>query len=225
VLIKYRFYAARAVDAWTSTTEWSRTFSFACGYLHPDAEEHAYLAAGRGDPARVLDQLSAYLQTWSTLPDSVYLKDDYEVHHAELVPHRAFASLSDPELLDAFREQGSVTIPIDAVPPDQHAAKVEAVYVALVGATAAFPNVEVDVGHPGERWGPWPASAPVQATFAANDLRPVPTDVKLRFWARRPDVHWRLSIDPAAAAESQVDLAGLTEIVLTVDYRSFEPGP
>jgi hypothetical protein len=79
------------------------------------------------------------------------------------------------------------------------------------------------VEHPGERRGPWPASAPVQATFAADDLRPVPMDAELRFWAPRPDVRWRLSTDAAAAAASQVDLAGLTEMVLTVDYRSFEP--
>ena len=220
MLIKYWFYAARAVDAWTSTTKWSRTFSFSYGYLHPDAEEHAYLAASRGDPARVLDLLSGYLQSWSTLPGLIALRDDYEDHLGQLEPHRAFASLSDPELLDVFREQGSVTIPIDAMPSDQDAPKVEAVYVALVGATAAFPNVEVDVEHPGEQWGPWPASAPIQATFAVEVLRPVPTDVKLRFWGRRPDVRWRLSIDAAAAAASQLDLTGLTEIVLTVDYRS-----
>jgi hypothetical protein len=220
ILTKYRFFAARAVDLWTTKTDWSKSFSFAYGYLNPDVEEHAFLAASRGNPSRMLGLLQSYLETWATLPGLIDLRDNYEEHLGKLEPHRKFVSITDPKSLALFKDAGTISVAVDGIPADQLSPKVESVYVALVGATSQFPNVEIDVEHPGDARGAPPALAPVQCTFSSGDLRPVPTDVRLRFWARDPSALWRLSVDPVSAADSQLDLTNLTEILFTIDYRS-----
>jgi hypothetical protein len=217
ILTKYRFFAARAVDLWTSETEWSKSFSFAYGYLNPDVEENAALAASRGDPSRMLGLLQDYLGSWATLPELIRIRDDYEEHLSRLQPHRTFISVTDHKRISFFQNAGTLSVSV-GIAADQLAPKTQSVYVALVGAKSQFPTVEINVEHPGQPRVSPPATQPIQCTFDKANLRPIATDVPFHLFGRNPTAIWRLSLDPGSAAK--VDLSGLTEILLTIDYRS-----
>jgi hypothetical protein len=219
ILIKYQFYCARAVDVWTSETEWSKTFSFALGYLHPDVEEHAYLAASRGDSSRILKLLQDYLESWASLPKTVKLRDDYETYSNKLQSHRKSVAITDPTRLDFFRSARTLSVSYDVIPAGDLAPKIKGVYVVLVGATSQFPNVEINVEHPGQALGAPPAMVPIQCTFdITHPLRPFQGNGSFPLLGRDPTAVWRLYLDTDSAAD--VDLAGLTEIILTIDYLS-----
>jgi hypothetical protein len=114
-------------------------------------------------------------------------------------------------------------------------AKAEAVYLALVGVTAAAPAVTLIVEHSGTydvtlRDGstrhlvlhPRPtvttaSKSALQLAGAAVGTSPL----DLPFWGRGVVTTWHLSIEDAEILTNQVDLSQLSELQVGIGYQSF----
>jgi hypothetical protein len=148
------------------------------------------------------------------------------------VIHKA---VSDGDLLDEFRATHDVAIDVAiADQPQAHAkAKVEAVYVALVGAKAkAFP-VNVVVEHSGQciervserettRLLMQPRTMTVLAGAAVTDLSGstiTSTHPTSAIWGRPAAATWRISIDGDELDRAGLDLAALERIDVQILYR------
>jgi hypothetical protein len=134
--------------------------------------------------------------------------------------------------LDALRTTGqaAVRIPLSSIPTSRSELKILQVYLSLTGAVGENETILVALEHTGnaenrKQSSPTPIilSAPprrsiVAATVDASLLDPIGDQ---KFWGRSPTALWRLTIDPS---ETAVNLDGLTEIQLVVDYKCAEGG-
>ncbi|MFJ5301409.1 tetratricopeptide repeat protein [Streptomyces sp. NPDC088350] len=237
VLIRFGFYAHRALDLYTLSSNTSPQFSFDIGYLHPDDVENTYQPLARGDDSRVIPLLGEYLDSWARMPELVTLRAFYDDYQRSLQYAPQFVTISTPEVLAALRTNGSAsfTVPLENFPAAWSELKVERVSVAFVGATCDNPAVVAYVEHEGAavnrlRDGTvrtvdgWPLSAVVEATFDKRDPgTPAPADARQSFWGRSPATTWRVSIEPLSAKQGNLNLDGLTALYVTIRYAFYAP--
>jgi len=230
---QYAFFAARALDLYTLEDHYAPTFYFGLGYIHPDHEADALLLVDDGQKDQFIALVAEYQETVSTLPDPFLLKPVYDAYDADLttVQHQ-YWNFTDPEILDALRTTGqaAVRIPLSSIPTSRSELKILQVYLSLTGAVGENETILVALEHTGnaenrKQSSPTPIilSAPprrsiVAATVDASLLDPIGDQ---KFWGRSPTALWRLTIDPS---ETAVNLDGLTEIQLVVDYKCAEGG-
>lgn len=226
---RYAFLAARALELWTLRSQ-TASFSFALGYVHPDKEAHAFMAAGRGDGSRLLSLLEEYVPSITDLPAPIHLRDSYETYTSQLSTFRQYWNISDPDVLASLRDTGAtdVRIPLDTIAETRSELKVEQLYVSLVGAAATNATVMVEVEHSGHAQNRRLArgstvvvgtpAPPRRSTVAASlDENLVEIEDQQQFWGRSPAALWRLTIDESRTPG--VDLSGLQELQLVIDYR------
>lgn len=100
IILKYFFWAARALDIFTLSDETSKV-PFDIGYIHPDHEEDAYLALSRGDASGVLSLINEYTDSWSRLPAIMLYRDQYETYITSLSSDMQFWHYKSAELQPA----------------------------------------------------------------------------------------------------------------------------
>jgi hypothetical protein len=233
-LIKYAFLAARALEIYTFA-DLSSEIRYDYGYLHPDREEDLLV-----DDAKSLEQLLAeYTTSWSRFVGIVNYRNRYEQYFlgANLVHDIKFISIRDPQTLANFRATHDLSLQVDLseLPPSRHEAKAEAVYLALVGVTAAAPAVALIVEHSGTyevalRDGstrhlvlhPRPtvttaSKSALQLAGAAVGTSPL----DLPFWGRGVSTTWHLSVEDSEILTNQVDFSQLSELQIGIGYQSF----
>ncbi|WP_441248003.1 tetratricopeptide repeat protein [Kitasatospora sp. McL0602] len=233
VLIRYAFYAYRALDLFTVSSDRSAGFSFDLGHLHPDEVENAYLALSRGEDSRVIPLLQSYLSSWGRMPELLGLRSFYDQYQSELQHAVSFITLTSPDVLDGLRSSGTATfaVPLTEFPEAWSELKTEEVYVALLGARADEPAVNVFVQHGGQATnrlrngtlrdtGGQPVSTTAEAVFDKRTPGSTPAN-RPAFWGRSPVTTWRVSIEPLSAQQTGLDLTGLTELHLTLRYAFY----
>ena len=233
-LIKYAFLAARSLEIYTFA-DLSSEIRYDYGYLHPDREQDLL-----ADDAKSLIQLLAeYTASWSRFVGVVNYRNRYEQYFlgANLVHDIKFLSITDAQTLADFKATHDLSLQVELgeLPPSRHEAKAEAVYLALVGVTAAAPAVTLIVEHSGSydvtlRDGstrhlvlhPRPtvttaSKSALQLAGAAVGTSPL----DLPFWGRGVATTWHLSIEDAEILTNQVDLSELSELQVGIGYQSF----
>jgi hypothetical protein len=116
--------------------------------------------------------------------------------------------------------------------PGRLEAKVETVYVSLIGAEASDPRITCVLEHSGEssarrRDGATvqitaaPRRAPISAAKAEGEFGGPPSSLRLAFWGRSPAARWRLYIEPEVITRSNVDLSGLSKIQIGIACAGF----
>jgi hypothetical protein len=232
VITKYVFLAARALEIYT-LSDLSDEIAFDYGYIHPDTEENAYLSLSRGDASHVLALMQNYIVSWNRLPGVIAYRDTYETYRMGLTGDLQFWTYKDPAVLQRMRDTGQTEfrISLDELLPGRWEAKVDAVYISLVGATAADPRITCIVEHTGQglakrRDGTVveisapPRMAPVAAAKLDGELGGPPSFAPLPFWGRTPAAKWRLAIEPEVMARSAVDLSALSAVQIAITYQS-----
>ena len=128
-----------------------------------------------------------------------------------------------------------IRIAILDLPPTRFEAKVEFVYVSLVGASAVAPVITCILEHAGQfsskrRDGSeaqmtlQPKRASVLAAKTPQQYSGIisgQSSQEVNFWGRGVATGWHLTIEPLEVAQTQVDLFGLSEIQFGIGYQSF----
>lgn len=237
VLIRFGFYAHRALDLFTLSSDTSAKFSFDIGYLPPDDVENTYLPLSRGDDSRVIPLLGQYLDSWARMPELAALRAFYDGYQASLQHAPRYFTITDPAVLKSLRDNGTATftVKIEDFPKEWSELKVERVHVALLGATAADPSVIAFVRHSGPAKnrlrggelrdiGGQPVSTAVEATFEKREPgAPVPADARPAFWGRSPATTWQVTIDETAKTRNQLNLNGLTALYVAIRFAFYAP--
>lgn len=232
VLMRFHFLAARALEIFAYQDN-SSLLNYALGWVDPDNEEDAYERLDRGDTSALLTLLQAYLTSWSKMPQLIALRGSYETYRHGLSTQSEFWTIEGPAL-DTFRATGSVEIEVstEALLGDPRECKIEGTSAALIGATSAAPFVPCVLMHGGasmvrllngteiaQVFAPRGAALQAAKTEAAiTQVVPSPPEA---FWGRSPATRWRLYVQPEALA--QVNLAGVTKIVIGVAYKALNP--
>jgi len=232
-LAKYQFLAARALDIY-ALMDTARAVTFDYGYIEPDTEENAYLGISRGEPdvSNVLGLLRDYLLSWNRLPGLI-ARDRYETYRARLTPEIRFWHINNEASLRQLRDNRFLpfSISLGELPTRSFEAKVDTVFVSLVGSTADDPLITCLLEHSGQSnyrrtTGATltvnaPArSAPVAASKRADSLGGILSDLHTPFWGRSPATQWRLIIEPEEMTRSNVNLSALTEVQVGIAFRA-----
>ncbi|MEO3972466.1 tetratricopeptide repeat protein [Streptomyces sp. CAU 1734] len=235
VLIRFAFYAHRALDIFTVSGNKSAEFTFDLGHLHPDEVEHAHLALSRGEDSRVIPLLQSYLSSWSRMPQLLGLRGFYDQYQSGLQHASRFLTITSPAVLDGLRANGTATfaLPLTDFPAEWSELKTEEVYVALLGARAAEPAVNVHIQHSGKSVNRMRGGAlretsgqPLSTTAEAVFVKRVPGATpagRPAFWGRSPVTTWRVSVEKLSAEQNGLDLSGLTGLHFTLRYAFFAP--
>lgn len=230
---KYVFLAARALDLYTLQDKYAAEVDFSLGYVHPDIEEEALYRVGTGDTQQFTQLLVAYHTSLSKMPALQLLRDAWGTYHESLSEvHHQVWDFTDQRTLDAFRANNEVSlrVPLSSIPKTRTELKVTQVYVSLAGAVSLNSSILVEVEHSGSAENRTKAgkavhvsATPLRAIMGASKDQSAPaTDQNVPFWGRSPAAMWRLKIDAAElvdAAGDALDLSGLSEIQLTMDYK------
>jgi hypothetical protein len=232
----YGFRRDRAFDLYTlAVPPRAPRFRFDYGYLHPDLEEDAFFALGRGDAARVLDLVDAYVKSLA-LFDPAALREEYDDYwnHLGFEGHVA-VPITDSVALDGLKGSRTVSfdVPISAFTPSTEL-KIGRAEVALIGAKVD-PNhnwVQIELEHCGDATNlRQDGTAVVIKAPPRRELSPAqvlginPDDLDERsnqqFWGRSPAARWRIRIPEEAAAAAGLDLGGLSQIQLAIKFSYY----
>ncbi|MBD3004029.1 MULTISPECIES: tetratricopeptide repeat protein [unclassified Streptomyces] len=232
VLIRYSFYAHRALDIFTFSNE-APAYSFDWGHLHPDEVENAYQPLARGDASRVPGLFERYHQSWNAMLKLEPLRTRYMEYKALLDHTVRFVNITAPEVLTALRTTGraTFTVSLDGFPAAFSELKIDRVHLGLVGATAETPAVVLFLQHGGaavnrrrsgteERPSGRPLTATVEATFDRSDPTD-PADPRPSYWGRSPATTWTVTVEPTSAREGGLKLDRLSALQLTIWYWYF----
>jgi hypothetical protein len=241
-LLTIAFEAQRSVEIYTLKDESGR-IAFDSGYVSPDVD-HDFA----DEDISIAELISAYTTSWLKFLNPLELRDDYRDYFKsdgqfDLAPGLVVVLIPDTTKLDAFRAKNRLSVSIDFpdLPAGQFEVKVEAVHVALVGASSTKSVLNCRVRHGGRylmraRNGfdadqlLEPHITQTAAQF--TPLHPTGTTVSngmagqmnlLSFWGRGVVGEWEISIEPADVIKDKVDLGGLTEIQLWIATQSFIP--
>jgi hypothetical protein len=232
VMNKYVFLAERALEIYTFAPP-SAGVAFDYGYVHPDREEDAYRALERASKDGLVALLGEYAASWSRGPELIFYRDVYEAYRARLSADLQFWHFGDEVTLAAFRQGRDieVIIRLEDLLPERFEAKVDSVFVALVGATASDPRITCILEHGGGAAARRPdgttvvvSALPQRASIAASKIAGEfggpQAQIRLAFWGRSPAARWRLFIEPEVMSRSNVDLSGLSGIEVAISYLS-----
>ncbi len=190
--------------------------------------------------------LAAYQTSWKDFPTTIRYRDAYlsYFNRADLVRTYHQRSYTDAATLADFRDRKelSFTLRLSDINPRHREAKVETVYVALVGAKTDDSSViECVVEHPGvasvrnltdgaeQTLYLRPKATIVNAAnvaYNASNLTsplqdPLNATRTTAFWGRGAATTWRIYLDPQELAWHPVDLSGLTQIQVLIGYQAF----
>jgi len=233
VLIKYAFFAARALEIYT-LADLSNEIRADYGYIHPDIEQDYQ------DRLLPLAQIiGAYQTSWSRFVDIVNYRNSFDNYFgsSNKVNDKVFLSFTDPLLLAQFRQSPNllVTVDLQDLPPTRFEAKVIYVLLSLTGATANVPAISCLIEHGGrfttqKRDGSTASlllrprltvvqTAKTGITYTGVRIGNSPRD--LSFWGRGVATTWTVSIEPDEMTRRQIDLAGLSAIEIEIGYEAF----
>jgi hypothetical protein len=243
VIIKYIFFAGRALEIFTlSDTPTEIRFDY--GYVDPDLEEDAFRSLSRpvdfqGGSGKALRLLRAYLESWQRLPEILILRDRFESYEmsGQAAHDVQFVSVSDAARLKIFRDTNALSLAIDPadLPPSRYEDKVESVFLTLVGVQRKHPGLTCIVEHSGE-WASRGRDGSQRAMRLSPRRTPVLASIERResdwltfqqerrdagFFGRGVATTWRVSLESHEVSSNAVVLAGLSEILMGVRYRSF----
>ncbi|MEU8135135.1 tetratricopeptide repeat protein [Streptodolium elevatio] len=235
VLIRFGFYAHRALDLFTLASDTSPTYSFDIGYVHPDDVENAYQPLARGDDSRIIPLLKQYLDSWARMPELAALRSFYDGYQASLQHAPRYFTISDPAVLQSLRANGTATftVRLDDFPADWAELKVERVHVALLGATADDPSVVAFLRHAGPatnrlRGGTvreisgQPLASAVEVTFDKREPgAPGPAGARPAFWGRSPATTWHVALEKTSQTQGNLRLDGLTALHIAIRYAFY----
>jgi hypothetical protein len=233
VLIKYAFFAARALEIYT-LTDMSDEIRTDYGYIHPDIEQDYE------DGILPLAQLiGAYMTSWSRFVDIVNYRNAFDSYFgsSDRVHDKVFLAIADPAVLAQFRATQNLLLAVDLpeLPPTRFEAKAIYVLLSLTGATAEVPAISCLVEHGGQfttrkRDGSIaglilkPRTTVVQTAksgIAFTGVRIGANPDELSFWGRGVAATWNISIEPDEMARRQIDLSGLSSIEVEIGYEAF----
>ena len=233
VLIKYAFFAARALEIYT-LTDMSDEIRTDYGYIHPDVEQN--YADGLLPLAQLIGE---YTTSWSRFVDIINYRNAFDSYFgsSDKVDDKVFLSLTDPITLAQFRQTQNLLFSIDLadLPPTRFEAKVTYVLLSLTGAAANVPALSCLVTHGGQytmrkRDGTVgglilkPRATVVQTaksglTYTGVRIGANPDD--LSFWGRGVAATWTIAIEPDEMARREVDLSNLSAIEIEIGYEAF----
>ena len=242
-LLENAFKAQRSVEIYTFKDE-SAHVSFDSGFVAPDVEQN-YIE----DELSIPELVAAYTQSWLQFLNPINLVNDYDGYFAsdgifDLTGATVIHNISDAASLDTFRATSrlSFSFDLDDLPPNRFESKVEAVHIALVGATSPTGVANCNVRHGGHYLLRRRGGGVIDQALAAHDTltltRFAPLNVTgvppssgasarkqfaLSFWGRGVCGAWEISLEPTVLAKDKVDLSGLTEIQLWVPTQCFIP--
>lgn len=232
IVTKYVFFAARSLEIFTFS-DYAYPVSLDYGHIHPDLEEAAYLALSRGDSTRVLALLRSYSLSWGRVPSIIAYRDRYESYRMNLTSDLQFWLFDDAAEIQEFVEGGtfSFDLRLDDLLPARFDAKIEAVFVALVGAASDEPRITCILEHAGDASvqkpdgsvltvSAPPRQVPVAAGKLLGDLGGLGSGSRSPFWGRSPAARWRLRIEPEVVTRGHVDLTNLNAVQVAVSYQS-----
>lgn len=225
-LIKYSFYATRAVEIYALVDLSSQT-RYDYGYIHPDLEQEL--------PAAQL--MGAYSISWSQFLGISNLKllyDDYFLSGTVSSDILAL-SFADPVVIANFKKNHDLLFFVNPseLPSNRYEAKVVSIYLSLNGAQATAPLVSCVIEHSGrytqkKRDGTLanlvlkPRSAVVPAGLSSTQVGGVISGPEqVPFWGRGVATSWHLYIEPDVIKLANVDLSNLTSITLEIGYDAF----
>ena len=233
VLIKYAFFAARALEIYT-LTDMSDEIRTDYGYIHPDIEQDYQ------DGLLPLAQLiGEYETSWTRFVDIVNYRNAFDSYFgsSDKVNDKVFLSITDPAVLAQFRATQNLLLTVDLpeLPPTRFEAKAVYILLSLTGATAEVPAISCLVEHGGGF-----TTLKRDGTVAGLILKPRVTVVQtaksgitftgvriganpdeLSFWGRGVATTWNISIEPDEMTSRQIDLAGLSAIEIEIGYEAF----
>jgi hypothetical protein len=233
VLIKYAFFAARALEIYT-LTDISDEIHYDYGYIHSDIEQDY-----RDRLLPLAQFIGAYKTSWGRFVGIINYRNSYDNYFVSgsKVDDKVFVSITDPGVLAQFRETQSLLLPINLadLPPTRFEAKAIYVLLALTGASANVPAISCLVEHAGRF-----SSRKRDGSISGLVLRPRVTVVQtaktgltytgvrigtnpseLSFWGRGVATAWHVSIEPDEMARQQIDLSGLSAIEIEIGYEAF----
>jgi hypothetical protein len=228
VLIKYAFFAARALEIYTFA-DMSNEIRYDYGYIHPDREEELPLP-------QLIDE---YVASWSRLVSVVTYRDRYEQYFIgpSLVHDIHYLVVEDAQRLADFRASRDLyfNVALSDLPASRFEAKVEAVYLALVGATASAPAITVIVEHSGDYQVRKRDSTTAELVLRPRSSVVLAAESNLQYgggasgtspsgfsaWGRGIAAVWHLYIEDAERLRDQVDLTNLTKIQIGIGYQAF----
>jgi hypothetical protein len=233
MLNAYAFKAARAVEIYT-LRDLSDEIHYDYGYIHPDIEQD-YLDGFRSRAELV----GAYSNSYNPLFVLDYRRR-YDAYFAERTwTHDShFRSFTDPAVLAQFRQSRTLgfTVELTDLPQSRYEAKITAVHVSLVGATATAPKISCLIEHSGR----FVVRKFEDAALVSLILEPKITVVEamkspgafsgvvvganprtLAFWGRGIASAWTLWIESDEIDRKNIDLAGLSRIEVEIEYDAF----
>jgi hypothetical protein len=238
-LLGFAFRAQRSVEIYTLKSEVQHLFLDA-GYLEPDKERD--FAEKFLDP---IDLIQAYIVSFDRLLQPIKMQEDYQAFFSDqnhLDADSLRLSFTAPELLQNFRDTHDLqfTIELRDLPAAHFDAKVQAVFVAFVGATSPSKIISCEVRH-GDRYEQkrpdgtaavqllQPHTNTRQASTSSLQLAgvnfvsdtPLTAPQALSFWGRGVAGLWGLSIPQSEFDLHHPDLTGLSEIQVFVGYQFF----
>jgi len=245
VLQAIAFRAERSVEIYTLRDDETAQVDFSSGFLHPD-DEHNF-ADGEMDSVELIAKYSA---SWQSHLKPINLQSDYTAYFAggggfDLIADALYLSFTDAEQLARFQETQELRFIVDLrdLPPDEFEAKVEAVHVALVGATSSAPTVTCKVRHGGlylskKRGGTedkqvlqrhvsqdGASKAPLQiaAITPTTGAATVTAPATLSFWGRGVAGDWEVEVTEFEVSSKGIDWKKLKEIQVWIAYQAFVP--
>lgn len=242
-LLTKAFLAQRAVEIYTLKDVSSRV-TFDSGFILPDIEQN-FIERELGIP----DLVAAYTQSWLQFLDPIDMVADYDSYFAsagtfDLTGATVTHNISDAAAIAAFKAtaQLSFSIGLDDLPPNRFESKVEAVHIALIGATSPNGVANCTVRRGGRylarRRGGGVIDQPlephdtlVHTIFSPLNIIGVPPSIgasarqhfALSFWGRGVCGTWEIALEETVLPSARVDLSGLTEIQLWVPTQCFIP--
>ena len=233
VLIKYAFFAARALEIYT-LADMSDEIRTDYGYIHPDVEQDY------ADGLLPLSQLiGEYTTSWSRFVDIINYRNAYDSYFgsSDKVDDKVFLSIKILAVLAQFRQTQNLVLTVNLadLPPTRFEAKVTYVLLSLTGAAANVPAISCLVTHGGQY-----TMRKRDGSLAGLILKPRVTVVQtaksgisfigvriganpddLSFWGRGVAATWTIAIEPDEMSRREVDLSGLSAIEVEIGYEAF----
>lgn len=239
ILQQYRFFALRAIEIYTSRNQ-SSQIRFDYGHIHPDWDKNY-----EDEFITIHSLISQYRLSWSRLTDLLNFRLAYDNYFASSswVLDIERMSFSQADIIAEFKAnpQLSFTLKAGDLINTRIEPHIEVVFVAFVGAKSNSGVISALVEHSGRYMyktrneidinvvlKPRKAVAlaktkPLQDTSLTIGGAVTPDTIG--FWGRGVVTNWLIQIEEDELRQSEVDLTGLTEIQVWIQYKSFLSNP
>jgi hypothetical protein len=243
ILIKYAFFAARALEIYTYEDK-SSDIRYDYGYIHPDTEEDLILNPTIERDGRkrssFIPLIEQYVNSWKQFVDILLLQDSYEkyISSGDQVGDIHFISFTDQQILSQFKQTANLFFVVDLkdLPQSRYEAKVKSVHIYLENVKSNAPAITLIVEHSGiykaklreddniiqvvlKPHRATALSARDPPNFGGETLGDSPKE--LSFWGRGVATSWHIYIEQDEIASKQIDLSQLSKIEVSISYRSF----